>query len=294
MTKPIYSICICNYNMADTLAVSLASILNQIDNKYEVVVVDDGSKDSSLEILLDLSKKDERLRVIPLIRDSRRKLGETRNVSIRAARGKYVVLHIDADDIWEPYIDSYIRIYHEIEKRLDIEDFMLSGRQIQMVTKKLMIENPYHNIYYGEDRLLWSRLAVLGKLVSLEHKVFRERIALKSVNKKLKKMITSQCSALNVSFTYSPAPLITLKQYVYRIFSNSDWGFKLSFINLIFLIPCFINGTFLQSRRFTNLSIWDYRKLTMIDLLELEEKTKLQFGVLNLNNDERNIYIRRK
>ena len=124
--KKNYSICIANYNMSETLIASLESVLNQLDEKYEVIVVDDGSADNSVEKLLNLREKYLNLRVIPLLRDNRRKLGETRNISIRAARGKYVILHIDADDIWEPYINSFAKIYHELEKRLEINDFMLS------------------------------------------------------------------------------------------------------------------------------------------------------------------------
>ena len=41
-----------------------------------------------------------------------------------------------------------------------MEDFFFSGKQIQMTTKKLLIENPYKNIYYGEDRILWNDLLV--------------------------------------------------------------------------------------------------------------------------------------
>ena len=102
--------------MAETLNSSLESVLNQVDDNYEVIVIDDGSADNSVDKLLSLKEKYSNLRVIPLLRDSRRKLGETRNISIRAARGKYVILHIDTDDIWEPYINSFAKIYHELEK----------------------------------------------------------------------------------------------------------------------------------------------------------------------------------
>ena len=115
--KPIYSICIANYNMASTLKLSLESILKPLDNRFEVIVVDDGSRDKSLVELDSLALKYPILRVIPLKSDRRRKLGETRNVSVRAAKGKYVLLHIDTDDIWEPYIDSFTKIFHELEKR---------------------------------------------------------------------------------------------------------------------------------------------------------------------------------
>ena len=77
---------------------SLKSVLDQLDNRYEVLVVDDGSNDCSQEKLHEISKNYENFRYIPLMRDSRRRLGETRNISIEAARGKYVILHVDADD----------------------------------------------------------------------------------------------------------------------------------------------------------------------------------------------------
>ena len=99
---------------------------------------------------------------IPLTRDYRRRLGETRNLSIEAARGEYVILHIDADDIWEPYIDSFIRVFHELSKRLEFENFILSGYQIHMAPRDLLLKNKYPNVYYTEDRLLCHQLAAKG------------------------------------------------------------------------------------------------------------------------------------
>ena len=37
--KPTYSICMCNYNMADTLERSLTSLLTQLDDEFEVVLI---------------------------------------------------------------------------------------------------------------------------------------------------------------------------------------------------------------------------------------------------------------
>ena len=73
-----------------------------MDNSFEVIIVDDGSDDNSLEILFKIQEKYSLVKVIPLKRDKRRKLGETRNISVRAAKGKYILLHLDTDDIWEP------------------------------------------------------------------------------------------------------------------------------------------------------------------------------------------------
>ena len=87
-SAPRYSVCVCNYNMADTLDRAMSSVASQLNPKlYEIVVVDDGSTDNSLDVLAHLSRKYTHFRFIPLSKDSRRKLGETRNLSIRAARG---------------------------------------------------------------------------------------------------------------------------------------------------------------------------------------------------------------
>ena len=121
------------------MEVSLYSIIDHLDNNFEIIIVDDGSNDDSLDRLFKIEKKYSFVKVIPLKRDSRRRLGETRNISVRAAQGKYVLLHLDMDDIWGPYINSFTKIYHDLEKRLDIKNFMLSGKQLQMATKKLIL-----------------------------------------------------------------------------------------------------------------------------------------------------------
>ena len=54
MESPIYSICICNFNMNNTLKSSLETILLQLNEEFEVVVVDDGSSDDSLNTLFEL------------------------------------------------------------------------------------------------------------------------------------------------------------------------------------------------------------------------------------------------
>ena len=84
------------------------AVINQLNDDYEVVVVDDGSNDNSLKILREIKNNFYNFRYIPLIRERARKLGETRNISIKAARGEYVILHLDTDDIWEKYIKSLI------------------------------------------------------------------------------------------------------------------------------------------------------------------------------------------
>ncbi len=173
---PKYSVCMCNYNMGDTLERALTSVLDQLDEDYEVLVVDDGSNDDSVAKLEKLEKKYSLLRHIPLKRDRKRKLGETRNISIREARGKYVLLHIDGDDVWEPYIKDVVTLFHRIEQCLG-RDFLLAGRQVNVGKKSFLLEyGPYRNVYHAEDRDLWHRLAAENAYICLDHRIFRARL----------------------------------------------------------------------------------------------------------------------
>lgn len=286
-----YSICMCNYNMDSTLENSLKSILNQLNENYEVVVVDDGSSDNSLSLLMKLRDKYNNLRIIPLIRDARRKLGETRNISIRAARGKYVLVHLDTDDLWEEHISSFPKIYHEIEKRLNISKYMLSGHQIHMAPKELLIENPYPNIYYVEDRLLWNKLAVLGKLICIDHKVFRKRMPLKNKKLKLVKAFKSQFSSMNAAYSFTPNPFTTTYEYLKMIKKSYFESLVFTTITAFLLVPSFILGFFFKREKLVSAVKSDYRKFNLLNLVDLENKYLEKFGRFDLDEKDRFIYF---
>lgn len=184
MTAPRYSICICNYNMADTLRRSLKTILEQIDERFEVVVVDDGSRDESVRVLREMEEEyKDSLRVFPLPRDSRRRLGLTRNESVQRARGEYVLLHLDCDDLYGPFLKDFVEAFHQIESAFG-RDILLAGKHINMGKRAfLLAHGPYRDLFRGEDRDLWLRLAASESYIPFEHVDFVERIPKTGVKK---------------------------------------------------------------------------------------------------------------
>lgn len=174
---PKYSICMSNYNMADTLHESLSSILNQIDPiDFEVVLVDDGSSDDSVKIINRIQQNHKNLRLFKLKRDRNRKLGHTRNISIQKSKGKYVLLHLDCDDVFGPHIEDFVEVFHQIEKSFGHE-ILLSGRQINMGARDFLLEHgPYRNLFQAEDRDLWLRMSEINRVVFLKHHKFFERL----------------------------------------------------------------------------------------------------------------------
>ena len=240
-----YSVCIPNHNMSDTIERALKSVLNQLDNRYEVLVVDDGSSDNSVEIVSKLCEEYDTLRLISLQRDSRRKLGETRNFSIREARGEYVILHIDADDIWEPFINDFVEIFHRIENCLG-EDILLSGQQINMGKRSFLVERgPYRNTHRAQDRDMWQRLAAEDRYQPLDHLVFRTRLE-RPINRKYAKVVKD----LWYHMLYDMRKGTNKKRYVMGCIrglfysSNNSFSLKVRIIRATLVLPILVASKF--------------------------------------------------
>lgn len=165
-----YTIAICNYNEADSVEQSVDSVLSQVDDRFEVLVVDDGSTDGSVEILERMEENHEKLRVIALPPDDSRKLGQTRTFSIEEAQGNHVILHIDTDNYYEKSIGDFVEIYEQIRTQLDHEFYFL-GKSFAVTQREFILEfGPYRNLPVGgEDRDLWRRLASADRLICLDH-----------------------------------------------------------------------------------------------------------------------------
>lgn len=93
---PTVSVIIPLYNTEKYIKETIASVLAQSYRDFELIIVDDGSTDESVELCRQF--RDPRLR---LISQENRGLAGARNTGIHHARGCYVAL-LDADDCWHP------------------------------------------------------------------------------------------------------------------------------------------------------------------------------------------------
>jgi glycosyltransferase involved in cell wall biosynthesis len=91
-----FSVVIPTYNRAHFLARTIESVSQQRFTDYEVVVVDDGSKDGTRAYLQGLGNK------VRVIRQANCGPGAARNIGVQEARGDYVAL-LDSDDLWFPW-----------------------------------------------------------------------------------------------------------------------------------------------------------------------------------------------
>lgn len=114
MTTPKISIILPVYNVEPYLDDCMQSILRQSFVDFEVIAVNDGSTDKSLEICEKYAAQDSRVRVVS---QPNQGLSAARNVGIKAARGVYVT-GIDSDDWVET---EYLAILYELATRFDAD-----------------------------------------------------------------------------------------------------------------------------------------------------------------------------
>jgi len=98
------------YNGAKYISETIESVIKQTYPNWEMIIVDDGSKDNSAEIIRIYEKKDERIK---LVQQANGGSASARNNGIRLAKGRYIAL-LDADDIWEKdFLKSQLALIKE-------------------------------------------------------------------------------------------------------------------------------------------------------------------------------------
>jgi glycosyltransferase involved in cell wall biosynthesis len=103
---PTVSVIIPSYNAARFLRDSIHSVLNQTWQDLECIVVDDGSTDSTADVVSAI--KDLRLRYH--YKQNEKTPSATRNVGVSVSRGEFVAF-LDADDVWLPTkLESQMRL----------------------------------------------------------------------------------------------------------------------------------------------------------------------------------------
>jgi len=93
---PLISVVIPVYNGEKTIAETIESVLNQSFSDFELIVINDGSQDSTLDILASI--QDPRIKIFSYPNAG---LSASRNRGISQASGEFIAF-LDADDLWTP------------------------------------------------------------------------------------------------------------------------------------------------------------------------------------------------
>jgi glycosyltransferase involved in cell wall biosynthesis len=106
LNTPVFSVIIPLYNKENYIENTLKSVINQSFQDFEIIIINDGSTDESLEKIKVFHKD---FKKITIKNQKNKGLSAARNIGILAAKGEIIAL-IDADDLWN--IDFLKSIYN--------------------------------------------------------------------------------------------------------------------------------------------------------------------------------------
>lgn len=115
--QPLVSVIIPVYNVADYLGACLESVCQQTYTNLEIILIDDGSTDGSLDKVRDLIQADARVRVLT---QTNQGAAAARNKGLDEAKGDYI-LFVDADDWVTPdAVASLYALTQEFQTKLAV------------------------------------------------------------------------------------------------------------------------------------------------------------------------------
>ena len=100
MIEGVVSIIMPSYNAARFIGESINSVLLQTYSNWELLIVDDCSKDNSVEVVRKFANIDKRVVLFSLEKNVG--AAAARNVAIEHAQGQYIAF-LDSDDVWDEY-----------------------------------------------------------------------------------------------------------------------------------------------------------------------------------------------
>ncbi len=133
---PFFSVIIPLYNKEKYIQNTLNCVFNQSFDNFEVIVVNDGSTDGSLEILRKFS--DHRLKII---HQKNQGVSVARNTGMENAKADYICF-LDADDTWK---QNHLQAFYDTITKFP-EAKMYCGRYVTQISKNTFIENRFIDI----------------------------------------------------------------------------------------------------------------------------------------------------
>lgn len=223
MNEKLISIITPMYNGEKFVEQTIESVLNQTYRSWEMIIIDDGSKDNSPEIVKEYAKKDSR---ILFYSQSNKGSSAARNKGLAYAKGEYICF-LDSDDLWD---NEFLEIQVQFIEKINAQIVFGSYRRVN--EKNIEILKPFivpSKVSY-EDLLKTCSLSCLT--------TFFRKEPFKDIrfNEKLKSLRDDHAFWLDilkrVDFAYGNERVIAS----YRIFGRSTTANKRKVIKPQFMI----------------------------------------------------------
>lgn len=157
------------YNAERFIEVGINSVLNQTYKNIELLLIDDGSKDSSLSILKKYEKKHKD--IIKVFHKKNSGVGDTRNYGIEKSSGDYITF-MDADDyLDENYIETMIESigdndilvsgYKQVDENHNlIFNRIINNRKSAKFRQMVVWAKLYKRLFLVENKIIFNKLKI--------------------------------------------------------------------------------------------------------------------------------------
>ena len=146
MTKPLLSICIATYNRAEFIGETLESIIPQITDEVEIVIVDGASTDNTQKVVHDYIQRAARIRYVLL--PVKGGVDHDYNKAVELAQGEYCWLFTD-DDLLKPNAISTVLSEVHKEYSLIVVNVQVMNKDLSKVLQLKLIPIDTNEIYDG-------------------------------------------------------------------------------------------------------------------------------------------------
>lgn len=238
---PLISVVLPVYNGEKTIQATIESVLSQTLSEFELIIINDGSQDKTLEIVSSI--KSPKIKVFSYPNSGP---NSARNRGIDHAQGEYIAF-VDADDLWTidklesqfkalkpksevavayswtDYIDqfnqflrrgSHISVTGDVYPHLLLSNFLENGSNPLIQKQALITAGGFNeSLTHAEDWDMWLRLARLYHFVAVPSPQILYRVSPDSSSFNISKLETGCLQVINRAFTQAPASLQYLKPY---------------------------------------------------------------------------------
>jgi len=212
---PKVSVNICCYNSKRFIKETIESVLTQTFNDFEVIIINDGSIDSTEEIIKKFG--DPRIRYFY---QENRGLSTSRNKAISLAKGEYIAL-LDHDDLWEP---EKLKLQVEfLDKNPAVGIISSDGHTISENNKILKRFSKINRFYRGKIvNQLIEKYWIVCSTVMMRKELLNETNWFRSDFKIAEEYDLFLRLALNTEFDYINKPLIKYRFHAGNTSKNEE------------------------------------------------------------------------
>ena len=124
------------YNAAKYISRTIDSVRNQTYTEWEMIIIDDGSRDNTAEIVANYANKDNRIK---LLRQNNAGSAAARNNALRNSTGQ-LVCFLDADDLWDAdFLSSQVTFIKERDAALVFASYRRINAEDDEILKPFIV-----------------------------------------------------------------------------------------------------------------------------------------------------------